>query len=715
MSKLKVLLLSIVVFLSFFGLNTAAQDTAPAGQLEIDAQYKERNGDMVLASGNVQIYYKQIKLFADYVELNLETKDALARGNVVLHMPDEVLSMQEVSFNMDDRQGILQKVHGLVQPNITYQADKVERQDDSTYLMNQAWITSCVQTIPRWKFSCSKASFKKNDYIEMWNAVFRIKKLPVFYLPYMRYPIGDQKKTGFLMPQAGYNGRKGFVYSQAFFWNIRRNMDATLNFDYFSMRGLGGGLEYRYIFPNDIGGKLNLFYFRFNQQQIEEQDTPPSAYIIRFNHNQALPLDFNLVADVDYQSSFDFLREFDNNFMRATVSNRRSQAYLTRSWSYFNLNMRMSRFETYFTRSQNSIIKLSKPEISFNTSKIKLISPVYFSFATGFTSWEYGWESDYEKNKQRKSQSFSFSPTITVPFTSISWLTVNSSVSTNMKYYLQSYAPGTKEVVEEPLVSNNVTMNFELVGPVFNKIFFNSKNEPVLKHIIEPSFIYRYDSPVTDSSRIIATRFFFLNHYFKYGLVNRFLIKQNGMPREIISLGINQSLYMDPETSPLQIYDIDGRIPEYSDANIFVRFYPSRTHSVDFSSGFNPYYSTFSSLRLGLNLGNPTDDLFFRVNWYKSINPYRVEAHWDRHQISVFSGGKFPQLNLEGMLEFDFNIYEKELLYAAATLVYHYQCLDFKTDIRIFYFRDEPEVQFRISFGLGNIGKTTDLLGGLGF
>jgi hypothetical protein len=86
-----------------------------------------------------------------------------------------------------------------------------------------------------------------------------------------------------------------------------------------------------------------------------------------------------------------------------------------------------------------------------------------------------------------------------------------------------------------------------------------------------------------------------------------------------------------------------------------------------------------------------------------------------RHQIGVYGGAKIPQLSMEAQFDFDFNILEGEMLYSAVALVYHYQCIDFKGELKIFYFRDKPEAQFRISFELGNIGKTSDLLGGFGF
>jgi LPS-assembly protein len=693
----------------FFG-----QQRAPTeGELKIIAQHKERIEDRIVATGMIEIHYKKIKLFADKVEINTETKDVLAEGNVVIQLPDEVVNCEEIRFNLDSSQGQLREVFAMIQPSVFYEAESIERKSEDLYILKNAKITTCTQPVPRWKFSCSKANFKRDAYIEMWNSVFRIKKVPVFYLPYMRYPLDRLRSTGFLMPQLGHSGQKGFSISESFYWAMKRNMDATLDLDYYSKRGLGGGLEYRYLFSEGVGGDIQFFYFRFKDNP--EFNDPPNAYIVRFNHNQLLPFRFKLVADVDYQSSFDFLREFDNDFKRAVVANRSSQVYLSRSWSYFNFNVRASRFETYYRQRDDSIIRHYLPQVGFTVSKMKIFSPLYFSLSSSLKRWEYGWESDYEEDKQRKSQSMSLVPTLTVPFSSIPWLTVDSSFSYSLQYYFQSFAAGTKTVVDDPLFTQNYMLGISFTGPVLYKTFFGAEKTPKLKHIVEPVITYRYESPIDMSDRIITERYFIRNHYFRYGLTNRFLVRENNMPREIFSLSLFQTFYLAPEESPLRIYTVNGKVPEFSDIDGNLRFYPSRRYSLDFSAAYNPYHSEFSRLRVGANLGRPTDDYFLRLNWYKGTNPFLENVLLKRHQIGVYAGVKIPRLSLEAQGQVDFNIEEKKLLYSGLSLVYHYQCLDFTTDIRIFYFREKPELQFKISFGLGNIGKTTDFLGGLGF
>ena len=705
-------ILFILIFLSGNLLFAQKKDQSDE-LLTIIAHYKEKIKEIVIARGDVEIHYKDIILYADNAEINTKTRDVHAEGNVVMQLLEEVLSGEELSMNLDSSEGELKKGFGMLKPTIFYEAESVTRKDSNIYRFRKAKITTCTQPTPRWKFTCSRANFKKNDYIEMWNPVFSIKKIPVFYLPYMRFPLDKGRSTGFLTPLLGFTGQKGFSYNQSYYWAMARNMDATLSLDYYSARGLGGGLEYRYMFSGGVGGQLNLYSFNFKDDP--EQEPSPNAYLFRFNHRQPLPLNFSLVADVDYSSSFNFLREFDNDFKRAVVSNRRSQVYLSKAWSYFNFNARFSRFETYYMETDRSVIRYSLPEIGFRSSKIKLFSPLYFSFSSSFNSWQYGWDTEYEDNIQKRSQILALNPQLTFPFTLIPWLTLNSSFSSNINYHFQSYATGTNEIVDEPILSNNYAFNSRFIGPVFYKVFYGAEGKATLKHIVEPSFTYRYDSPLTFVDRIITAYTFYRYHQIRYGITNRFLVKKGKMPKEIFTLGLMQTFYIAPEDSPLQGYRVDGEIPQFSDVSGYMRFYPARKYSLDVSAAFNPYHKTFSSLRLGANLGSYEDNAFLMVNWYKSINPYSENRLSDRHQINFFGGLKIPRFSLEALAEMDFNIHEGKMLYSGLSVVYHYQCLDFTFEVKMFYFRDTPDVQFLFSFDLGNIGKTANFLGGMGF
>jgi len=289
---------------------------------------------------------------------------------------------------------------------------------------------------------------------------------------------------------------------------------------------------------------------------------------------------------------------------------------------------------------------------------------------------------------------------------------LNSTFSANFNYHFQTYAPNTNTIVDEPLLSYHYIFESELVGPVFYNIYYGAQGEARAKHIIEPFFRYHYESSVAYPGRIITPYGFFRDHFIRYGLNNRIFIKKDEMPREFFTLGVAQTFYIASEESHLSRYRVDGEIPKFSDISGWVRFFPSKKYSLDFATGFNPYYKTFSSLRLGAEMSAFKDSAHLRVNWFKSINPYEKEAWFNRHQITGHLGVNIPRISLEAKADIGFNIEEREMLYSGFVLIYHYQCLDFKVELKTFYFRDKQETQFRISFGLGNIGKTTDFLGG---
>jgi LPS-assembly protein len=671
----------------------------------------DKSKDRIFAEGEVELHYKDLKLFADQVEVNTETKDVQAVGNVVIQTPDQVISAEKAFYNLDTREHRLETANGMVQPDIFFQADTIDGKGQNEFQLTKARLTSCTQPTPRWNFSCSRANLKRNDYVQMWDSVFRIKNVPIFYLPYFRYPLDRERSTGFLTPLVGYTGIKGFFLSESFYWAISRSMDATLNLDYYSNKGFGGGVEYRYMFADGSGGEARLYYFVFNREP--EGSQSPNAYSLRIKHNQALPGEFRLVANIDQQTSYDFLREFDNNFKRASISNFRSEAFISRAWSYYNFSLRASRYETYYRSTNDSVTTYYLPQASLNAFKIKLFSPLYFSFNSSFTSWKYGWQADFLNNREKHYDNITFSPQVSLPYSGIPWLTIDSSATTNLTYYAQSYAPYTKTIISEPIFFTNYVLSIDWTGPVFYRIFQLSGGDTKVKHVIEPFINYRYDSPVNEADRIITAYGFFRYHQLVYGLTNRVLVKTD-MPREIFTWGISQTYYLSPEDSPLSIYDWEGAPPARSDITSYVRLYPGRNFSLDTSTGYNTYFDTFSYLRLAANINSLTDPFFLSVNWFRSMNPWRKTAIRNRQQIGFVSRVEIPRLQLEALLEFDYNILERKMLYSGVSLVYHYQCLDFKADVRIFYYRETPEVQYRFSIGLGNIGKTTDFMGGLG-
>ena len=64
-----------------------------------------------------------------------------------------------------------------------------------------------------------------------------------------RFPIGPQRKSGFLFPSIGGSSRSGAEIEVPYYWNIRPNVDFTAEPVYYSRRGLDLAGELRFLTP----------------------------------------------------------------------------------------------------------------------------------------------------------------------------------------------------------------------------------------------------------------------------------------------------------------------------------------------------------------------------------------------------------------------------------------------------------------------------------
>jgi len=161
MAKSK-LIFPLLFFIFFsWGILFGQQTEFSSEEIKIIARFWEKKGDLISATGNVEVHYKNVTIFADGAELDIETKDVYAWGNVTIRSLEENVSCEEMRFNLDSSRGELKKVYGMIQPTILYQAESIDRKSQDLFGFKKANFTTCTQPVPRWQFSCSRANLKK--------------------------------------------------------------------------------------------------------------------------------------------------------------------------------------------------------------------------------------------------------------------------------------------------------------------------------------------------------------------------------------------------------------------------------------------------------------------------------------------------------------------------------------------------------------------------
>jgi LPS-assembly protein len=301
----------------------AAGSTITADKVENLAAEKK-----YIATGHVVITKDDAVYKADKAIYDEKTENMQLSGHVVLEDRDFIISTEKADFNSATKTGVLNNaIIYLKQGKNWIRGSNMKKIGDSQYYGKTVYFTACdsedyrtgralregdrpVSSRPDWCLRGEDANLTVGDKITAKNATFRVKDLPMLYTPYFQGPADNERKTGLLMPEVGNSSKKGFMLRPSFFWVIDDNRDATVSMDYYSKRGAGGSLEYRFKEPRHEGE-----WFGYYLHDRELKETFALAKINdRYNAD-----DFKAFLNVDYVNSRKYFTEYGDTY-RATIN-----------------------------------------------------------------------------------------------------------------------------------------------------------------------------------------------------------------------------------------------------------------------------------------------------------------------------------------------------------------------------------------------------------
>jgi lipopolysaccharide assembly outer membrane protein LptD (OstA) len=683
------------------------------------ADHKNIGEDALRAAGHVEVLWQDYVIYADAIDFNLKTRELFAEGRVTMSSKDMALSGEKLVFNLRTQKGELVDTFGMISPVVRYETDRLTQTDRETLTFRKLHFTSCAQIFPRWRITSRKGKIKKDKYIEMSDVLLRIKNVPVFYLPYLRYPLQkDGRATGLLIPGLGTSTLRGFFVQNSFFWALRPNIDMTFGLDYFSKLGVGASDELRYLFRH-ASGSARIYYFKYRNGNDIYNESDHDTYV-EVDHQQQLPfLNSRLVLNVNRQSRPGFLRLLDNNFDLARNANFQTSLNLTSSFANMNVSFRASHEETYNVRTDTTKILDYLPALVFNLNQQKLGKlPGYLSMGVGLSRVRRGGVTlDETANYVTDflSQRLSVTPAYQLPLFRIPWLSSSLDLSSKNVVYAQSLDPMSKKIVNKPLYLSNHMAMFTLQGPSFSRVYDSGKGK--LKHIIEPKFELLYSTKAKNVDRLISVDSFddppF--SYAEFSLTSRLLKKgggANASAKEILSYTISQQFFFDPaEANKYQM--IDGEFPRFSELSHSLRLRPGGDLTFDVSLDYNYYIHDLRRLNLRAAYSRADAPLTGSLTYAIARNPYRAANFLGNHSnLNAdlnFDLKGFP-IKLESRVDYDFT--DKRLLYGALDASFDYQCLVFTAEFKVFSYQAKSYPQFRFGISLGNLGMVGDFFGG---
>jgi len=704
------------LFLTLAGLLAAQQDR---DEPIVYADHKNIGEDSLRANGHVEIIWQDYVIYADVIEFNLKSKELFAEGRVTMSAKDMVLSGEKLNFNLKTKTGELVDTYGLITPFVRYETDRLIQTDRQTLTFQRLDFTSCAQIFPRWKITSRRGKIKKEKYIEMHDVLLRIKNIPVFYLPYLRYPIQkDGRATGLLFPNIGNSSLRGFFVQNSLFWAIKPNIDMTFGLDYFAKLGIGVSDELRYLFRN-TSGSARFYYFKYRKDNGVYDDSA-SDYYVEADHQQTLSfLNSRLVLNVNRQSRPGFLRLFDNSFDRDLSTNFQSSLAWTSSFSNINISLSASRRETYYIFADSSRIVEYLPALAFNLNQQKLGKlPGFFSLGVDYQSVRRSgvtYEDEPEFANDFRSQRLTVTPSYQLPLLKLSWLNFSLNLLSKNTFYAKSLDPVSNKIVDEPLYMKYHTAKLSLQGPVFSRVYDWGRKK--LKHVIEPEIEFRYVTKVNNRDRLVPVDYFDYPSYSYAGfsLTSRLLTKDDGSSAsasELLTYRIAQEYYFDAAEANY-FRQINGEYPRFSELNNTLRFRPAGHFAFDASFVYNYYIHDLSRLNLRASYDRQGAPLTGSLSYSTYRNPYKgADYVFNRSILGGDINLNFPDFPLKLRVGIDYDFTAKEFRHGAFKASFDYQCLVFSTEFKVFSYLGRSEFQFRFGLSLGNLGMVSDFFGG---
>jgi LPS-assembly protein len=153
--------------------------------------------------------------------------------------------------------------------------------------------------------------------------------VPVMYLPWLSFPLGSERKSGFLFPTIGNTSSSGLQLGDPYYWNIAPNADFTFEPTLYSKRGADLGGDLRFLTP-DQHGELQWNFLP------DDTEFGGSRSRVQLNEVAELPDDLRLTIDAQHVSDLLYFQNFSQTpegTSTAFLEQRATLSYRDDHWS----------------------------------------------------------------------------------------------------------------------------------------------------------------------------------------------------------------------------------------------------------------------------------------------------------------------------------------------------------------------------------------------
>jgi LPS-assembly protein len=438
------------------------------------------------------------------------------------------------------------------------EAATINIRNDRTVTLSSVSFTTCPAQQVDWELLASEIAFDLDGGVGTAQGVkFRFKGVPVFYSPFVTFPLDNQRKSGLLTPNFSERDSTGVDVSIPYYLNLAPNYDLTLEPRYMSKRGTQINSDFRYLLPSSAG-QLRFEYLP------EDSQTSDMRNYVNLQHTTVFDGGWQLNTGIEQISDEQYFEDLGSGISvtSQTHLNRYVDVALFRpSWSV------LTRLQNYQTIDPQ-IIEADEPyrrvpqvlfEGRWMTDRFGFYSNselVNFDHTVGVTGWRF--DTNQEASVRFARAGMYLTPAVALRQTNY-WLDQVDGSQTTESRFLPIGSIDSGFVLERDSTAGSWTQTLE-PRLLYVHVPFEEQSDLPVFDTIEPAYNivqlfrkYQFVGPdrIADSNQLSV------------GVTTRILDGANG--REKLAATFGQTRYLTQ-----QRVSLPGSLPKDANASDYV-------------------------------------------------------------------------------------------------------------------------------------------------
>jgi len=304
--------------------------------------------------GDVRMQRLDQLLRSDFLTWDTDTTAYTAGGHVVMQDRSMVMSADSASG--------VESAHSTKLANVRYQllqergngtAASADMSDAEHGKLSDGTYTTCDPDDVRWHLHANELDMDKLANVGRAHGVsLYYGDVPFFWFPYLRFPLSNERQSGFLAPNIGYSSHRGLVLGAPYYLNLAPNYDATLEPRVSTERGAMLAGQFRFLDAADKA-QIDFNFVPHDNEAADERaqyaatppvfqgpaspvDIPDRRYAFQIKDWSTFSENWGAAVDIERVSDKQYFQDYGDSLTASATALLGSSAYLNGRGTWWN-------------------------------------------------------------------------------------------------------------------------------------------------------------------------------------------------------------------------------------------------------------------------------------------------------------------------------------------------------------------------------------------